>query len=88
MKLPFVFAGEEIRLCVRTCFGQWLELAYGPSALLLFGRTQFGDMVIKGFLCREISDGLGGIIPGRPVYAGCLAIRHLQIGIWGSIRCL
>jgi hypothetical protein len=89
MKLPFVFAPARVRLYhLRNDFGLWTSLAFGPAALLVhIDLVHFGDVSVRGILCRKISYGLGGIISGpHGVYAGCEAIRLFQFSVFGVFR--
>lgn len=89
MKLPFVFAPARVRLChPRNNFSLWKDLSFRPAALLVhIDLVHFGDVAVRGILCRKISHGLGGIISGpHGVYAGCQAIRRLQFSVFGVFR--
>lgn len=92
MKLPFA-PHAPLRMnpgnsfAWRGFFGLWCNLAWGQDYLVRLDVVNFGCVSFPGVLCRKISDGLGGIISGRlPIYACCLAVRHLQYSVFGVFR--
>lgn len=93
MKLPFVphaplWTDPKNSFAWRGVFAFWRDMAWGHDHVMRCApRVYPGRVALQDDLYCKISDGLGGIIPGRlAVYAGCLAVRCVQSSVFGVIR--